>query len=381
MVIGIDARSLEGNKTGVGRYLENLLMFWRHQEKCHFFLFFKNETPRDQLLKARNFHLILNRSKSNFLFTHFVLPKLLKKYKCNVFFAPSYIAPLTIKIPFALTLHDIIYEARPDLYNWPSKADYFNLKIVSKLSAQKASVIFTPSEFTKSEIINYYKVDFSKIIVTPLAPDPRFSTYGYPASIYGSGTSIDYYATLRNRHYFIFVGACFDRRHIDKIIFAIEKLNKNGYDIFFLIAGPDLTRKRDVLKISQAINGSLGKEAIIYKPYIKTEDLILLYQKAVALIYLSDYEGFGLPVIESMAVGCPVITGPAKALIETAGESAIIINQGTVDEIYNKLKLLLDNNELRLSLIKKGFLRAKNFSWEKTAQKTLAEIMKLKNFN
>jgi len=364
--IGIDARSLEGSKTGVGRYLENLLKFWRAASDYEFFLFFKQEIPKDEFLESKNFKLILKQSRSNFIFTHFTLPSLIKKYQCDIFFAPGYIAPLFIKTPYALTLHDIIFEARPDLYNWPSKADIFNLKLVAKISAKNAKIIFTPSQFTKNEVIKYYKIEPSKIIVTPLAPDPRFQQTKFKNE-------------LKKDNFFIFVGACFDRRHVIELISAIAKLKKNNYNVSLIIAGPDLTNKKNIAKIAQNINKSFNDEVIIYKPYIETKDLVLLYSKTTSAVYLSEYEGFGLPIIEAMACGAPVITGPAQALKETAGSSAIILESLKVDEIYNNLKLILDNDNLKKELSLKSLKRAKEFSWQQTANNTLLALEKLNN--
>ncbi len=375
MKIGIDARSLEGKKTGVGRYLENLLKFWCYEKDCSFFLFFKQEIPQEKFLKTDNFQLVLLKTKSNFLFTHKILPHLIKKYHCDIFFSPGYILPLFIYTPAVLTLHDIIYEARPDLYNWPSKADLFNLKLVSKLSARKAKIIFTPSKFTKEEICKFYKIDPQKIIVTPLAADECFFIDKISCQL--SEKKILLKLNLP-KNYLFFAGACLERRHIKEIIFAVVKLIKRGYNIGFLISGPDLTEKKDIASIASNINKAFNKKVIFYEPYIDSKILTFLYHQAQALIYLSDYEGFGLPIIEAMASSCPVITGPAQALKETAGDSALIVENISENEIYDKIKLILDNKDLREDLKKRGLKRVKEFSWQKTAEITIAKIKEIK---
>lgn len=386
MKIGIDARSLEGDRTGVGRYLENLLKFWRNEKDCRFFLFFKKEFPQDEFLKSDNFNLILRQTKSNFLFTHKTLPRLINEYDCDIFFSPGYILPLFINIPCALTLHDIIYQARPDLYNWISKADIFNLKFVSKLSAKNAKVIFTPSQFTKNEVIKYYNIDTRRIIVTPLAADQQFLIRQSQKFNFGEFEVFppsknqlrSDYAALAGTRYIVFAGACFDRRHIKELIFAVDKLKKESYDIRLLIAGPDLTKKQDITKVIHSINRYFNLELVVYKLYLQTKDLAVLLSNAVGAVYLSDYEGFGLPVIEAMACGCPVITGPAEALKETAGDSALIVERAAKDEIYNKIKLILEDENLRRDLRESGLKRASEFSWEETAIKTIKEIRKIR---
>ena len=171
MKIGIDAKDLEGNRTGVGRYLLNLLKYWRGEDIV---LYFKKEIPDLDLPFEKK---VLNNS-SNAWHMHFALPRAAKKDKVDLLFCPAYISPLFYSGKTALTLHDIVYEVRPEIYNWPSIWDKFLLKKVSKISARKASVIFVPSEYSKKEIIEHYQISPDKICVTYLGVDQAIKSLG-----------------------------------------------------------------------------------------------------------------------------------------------------------------------------------------------------------
>ena len=183
MKIGIDCHNLEGQRTGVGRYLANLLREWESQTDTEFFLYFKSAIPEDihKLSQhttgwtLRNFN-----AKSNVIFKHWILPRAAARDGVDVLFCPDYVLPFYtgVGIKIAVTIHDIIYEARPSEYSWPSWKDKILLKWASKQSAKKADAIFAPSKFTKSEILKYYRVNSEKIVITPLAADLVFNRSG-----------------------------------------------------------------------------------------------------------------------------------------------------------------------------------------------------------
>jgi glycosyltransferase involved in cell wall biosynthesis len=336
--IGIDARSLEENRTGVGRYLFNLLKYWSKQDIV---LYFKKRVP-DDIPNGK----VLN-TNSNALFVHYHLPKAAKKDKIDILFCPDYIAPVFFKGKIALTLHDIIYEARPGLYNWPSVFDRILLKKVSKISAKKAKIIFTPSNFCKNEIIEYYKVRPEKIFVTPLAADIKKEKKEISHIIKGK--------------YIFYIGSIFKRRYISEIVKAFKRACGELVEPYqFLIIGKNY------------INLNLNQKGIIHKEHVDEKYLGSLYANADLFIWLSEYEGFGLPPLEAMACGTPVITTKAGSLPETVGNAALFIeNPKNIKEIGRKINMVLNNKELREKLIKKGLEQTKKFSWQKTASETL----------
>jgi len=345
MKIGIDAHNLEQQRTGTGRYLINLLKHWSKETSIEFVLYFKEYVPKD-IPDTKNFYSKILNSTSNALFMHHHLSTVARKDNIDILFCPNYIAPLGYKRDIALVLHDIIYEARPRTYNWPSAFDRVLLKQVSKKSAKKAKMIFTCSEFSKKEILKYYKVDPKKVFVIPLAADDKFTPH---------------YPDLKTRKNFIFyVGTIVKRRFVPQIITAFEKIKEKVPEFKFLIIGKNF--------LDQKIKG----ENIIYREYVDDYDLSLLYNTASLFVWLSEYEGFGLPPLEAMACGTPVLSTKKTSLAEVLGDYPIWIeNPESVKEISEKMYKILTDKDLQKKLSQKGIERAQKFSWEKTARETL----------
>lgn len=334
MKIGIDAHSLEENRTGVGRYLFNLLKYWPKQDVI---LYFKKKIP-DDIPNGK----VLN-TNSNALFMHYYLPRAAKRDKIDILFCPGYVAPLFYRGKIALVLHDIIYEAQPDLYNWPSIFDRILLKKVSKISAKKAKIIFTCSQFSKKEILKHYKVDPKKVHAIPLAVDIKKEKKDISHIVKG--------------RYIFYIGSIFKRRYIPEIIKAIS-----GHQ--FLIIGKN------------CINLDLNQKGIIYKKYVDEKYLSSLYTNADLFIWLSSYEGFGLPPLEAMASNTLVVTTKMGSLPEVVGNAALFVkNPENINEISKTIHKGLTDKKLREKLIKKGLEQAKKFSWQKTAKETLNFIL------
>ena len=293
----------------------------------------------------------------------------------------------------ALALHDIIYEARPELYNWPSFLDKILLRKVSKISARKAAVIFTCSEFSQKEILKYYQVSPDKVFVIPLAADECF--YSQTGSL---SSRIKEKYQIKDKFIF-YIGSIFNRRHLPEIIQAFGNLTSKLPDYQFLIIGvnhtspftPRLSRIKKILRRAQSLKGAgfididglisqvnqnLNRQVILRKDYSSEEDLTFLYSAADLLIWLSDYEGFGLPILEAMASAVPVITNPAASIPEVAGEAAIYVQDPkNIDEISQAIYRGLTDEQMRQDLIKRGLEQAQKFSWPRCAEKTLRALL------
>ena len=374
MKIGIDCHNLEGQRTGVGRYLANLLREWESQTDTEFFLYFKSAIPEDihKLSQhttgwtLRNFN-----AKSNVIFKHWILPRAAARDGVDVLFCPDYVLPFYtgVGIKIAVTIHDIIYEARPSEYSWPSWKDKILLKWASKQSAKKADAIFAPSKFTKSEILKYYRVNSEKIVITPLAADLVFNR---------SGSDPDRLGKIRQGYgirdkYIFFVGSIFNRRFLPQKIQAFAEFGKQYPDFQFLIIGKNHTKPfQDIAAFVAKANQVLGLEVVVWREQVSDEDLAYLYNGAFATLWLSSYEGFGLPVLESMACGTPAIITKKASLPEIAGDAAMYIaHPENPQEIASALGYLVRSNTYYNELIERGFARVKKFSWQKCASDTL----------
>ena len=363
MIIGIDAHSLEVKRTGVGRVLINLIKQWDNfDNNLKFILYFKKEVP--ELNLSDKFEKKLLKApigiQSNALFMHYLLPREAKKDKVDILFCPSYISPIFYKGKTALILHDIIYQAHPEMYNWPSFWDKILLKKFSKISAKKAKIIFTPSEFSKQEVIKHYQVNSDKVFNISWGIDNDFK------KIEDNKELIEIKEKYKIKDKFIlYIGSIFNRRHLPEIIEAFKKISNKLNNYQFLIVGTNYT------------NQKLFGKSILRHDYLKGQDLIALYNAADLTIYLSDYEGFGLPPLESIACGTPVITSNKASIPEVIGQAGIYIKDNTdINEISEAIYKGLTDYNLRQDLIEKGKEQIKKFSWQKSAKEILDVLLK-----
>lgn len=377
MKIGIDAKNLESQRTGVGRYLINLLQQWDSfglPKNIEFILYFRKEVPRDLNLTNLNFKIKLLKHGhfSNALFTHLILPWAAYRDGLDVLFCPAYVSPILYFKKTALTLHDIVYEARPDLYSWPSIFDKILLKKFSKISAKKARRIFVPSGYTKEEVLKYYKVKPDKVVVTYLGAGPSMRPINDDEIV----------AQIKQNYgiadkFIVFVGSIVNRRHLPEVMKAFARIAQELTDYQFLVVGKNHTSPViEIDSLIQQVNNDLGREAILRKDYFPDADLALLYNAANLLVWLSEYEGFGLPVFEALSCGTPVVTSRVTSIPEIAGEAVLYVkNPNDVEEIYKAIQRGLTDNDLKCNLIKKGLDRAKQFSWRRCAKETLENLI------
>ncbi|MAF20807.1 MAG: hypothetical protein CMI55_03950 [Parcubacteria group bacterium] len=362
MRIGIEVHDLEGQRTGVGRVLINILRQWDNFDLPHdlrIILYFKQEIPDDLGLKKPNFEFKLLNTKSNALFMHWSVCWQAYKDKLDLLFCPAYISPILYPRKTALFLHDIIYQVHPELYNWPSIWDKILLQKFSKISAKKAKLIFTPSEFSRQEVIKYYQVEPNRVLTTLEAADQNFKQINNQDRL----EEIKKKYQIKNKFIF-YIGSIFKRRHLPEAIKAFEKIVHKLPNYQFLVVGTNYT------------NQKLTGKSLLRHDYLKKQDLVALYNAADLIIYLSDYEGFGLPVLESMACGTPVVTSQKASLPEVAGESAIYVKDNTnIQEISEAIAKGLTNQPLREDLIKRGLEQAKKFSWQRCAQQILDALL------
>ena len=395
MNIAIDARNLENNKTGVGRYLSGLLNCWRNKKEHKFILYFKDRIPESDLLKSDNFELRLLKNpfkfSSNFFFQHFLLPYYLKKDRADFFFSPFYLKPIYCPVRSSVVLHDISYEAHPEWFDFKSQ---IILRLLSKLSARTADLIFTVSNFSKSEIMKYYKINPAKITVTHLGVDDslvnnkrllrrRCHSSRRTVELHMQGLHSGFHSPKGTMEpsvdkFILCIGSIFNRRHIPEIIEAFEKI-ANKYNYYqLLIIGKNHTHPFiDINNKIKTANNNLGRKAIVHLDFVSEEELFAFYNSCEINIYLSDYEGFGLPVIEAQFFGKPVITSYNSSLIEVGGGSVEFVRNNNVKGIYNSLNKIISDEGYRNRLIELGLKNVGGVGWERCAEKTLKEILNI----
>ncbi len=374
MRIAIDGHNLEGQRTGVGRFVFNLLKYWAQDRNNQFYVYFKKEIPKD-LPQVDNFRYKILGQDSNFLFNQWNLPQAAKKDGADVIFCPAYQAPIFFSGKYVLVIHDIIYEAHPEWYNWNSFLEKLIFSYVFKKSAQKATKIIAPSRATKDEVIKFYGISENRIVVCYEAVDTAFLR---------AKTEDRQIELIKRKYgivkkYILTVGSLFTRRHPGDLLRAFELFWRRHRDYQLVIVGEDYTAPPQHLdKAARNLNAKFGDKLVARIPFADDQDLVALYGAADIFVYLSDYEGFGLPPLEAMSRGVPVVTSNKSSLKETSGSAAYLIeDNASLQEIKTAFERIIQDENLRNKLIKNGRDQALKFSWEKCAGEVLNNILKI----
>lgn len=262
----------------------------------------------------------------------------------------------------AMTLHDLTFIKYPEYASPIVRKTYINRV---KQCLQWTDLIITFSQKTKQDIITSFNFDPAKIIVTPQAS--RFSLKGFNSDageMLQKNTPYNFF-----RPYFLFVSTLEPRKNVNSLITAFNWLKERSKIEHHLVLIGKLGWNYQ--PILDAIAQSPWKNSIHHLNYLSDEQVVLFYQNADVFLYPSYYEGFGLPVLEAMTLGAPVITSNTSSLPEVAGDAALLIDPHDPMQLAEAMLKMISDSQLRQDLILKGKERAKLFSWERTAKETL----------
>jgi glycosyltransferase involved in cell wall biosynthesis len=373
MKIGIDGRAARWYRgTGIGTYTYQLLSALNSLQRANEYLLFMPKGSNCDILFNDNFHIknITEGNKNNF-WDEVNIPNILVDKDIELYHVPQNGVglPQDKTLPFVITLHDVIP------YKMPETVGDTYLRIFNEEMpdiVKRCDGIITVSEYSKEDIANSFSFPSEKIYVTHLAAEDIY----FPINKEKSNNIIKNQYGITG-DYILYVGGFSPRKNIVGLIEAFSKLIiKYKQDIKLVIAGKQgisysIYKKRAI---------DLGVEdKVIFPGFIEIEHLPYLYNASKFLAYPSFYEGFGLPPVEAMACGIPVITSNATSIPEVLGDSAVFINPQDVDELCNSMYEVLCDENLRNSLILKGLVRSSELSWKKTAEKTLLAYNKIIN--
>ncbi|WP_262947631.1 MULTISPECIES: glycosyltransferase family 4 protein [Xenorhabdus] len=271
--------------------------------------------------------------------------KSLRFSKNNVVFYPGYIPPLTSKCSFVFTIHDLNHLDRKENSSFLKKIFY---NYVIKRGCFTSNRILTVSEFSKKRIIEWSGISEHKVINVGNGVDDSFNIKVKP---------------LKLGHPYLL---CVSNRKLHKnepsLIQAFAKANINP-SIKLLFTGNPTT---ELIKLINELNLS---EKIVFHGFVNDSDLPSLYRGALGLLFPSLYEGFGLPILEAMACGIPVLTSNVTSLPEVASDAALLIDPYSIDDMANGINQLVTDQDLRIMLVERGTVRAKMFTWDKVAER------------
>ena len=371
MKIGIDAsRAFEKERTGTEEYsyrlIKNFVMMdtSRHQ----IFLYARKNSLIDFDLPD-NFKLKI--ISSDKFWTQIGLASEMMMNKPDILFIPSYAVPQIHPTKTIVTIHGLEYKYFPECY---SLKERLMLELNTRFSIKWASKIITPSESTKNDLIKFYKVDADKVKV-----------------IY-HGTGSSKYQAVSIKHQdkeslsILFIGRLEKRKNLVNLIKAFEifknpssplpagqagLFQRGNSDIKLILAGKN---GFGFAEIKKAIQDSPFQKDIILKNYISEKEKEELYKNSDLSILPSFYEGFGLPVLEAMSYGVPVICSNTSSLPEVVGDAAILIDPNNIKEIAEGINTVFSDDNLRRKMVERGFENVKKFSWEKCAKETMKEV-------
>ena len=286
------------------------------------------------------------------LWTQFQLPKIYQNLKSQLLFSPIPEAPLYTNCRFIVTAFDMIPLRFPNrLSPLTTYHKYYTPEVF-----KQAEHIICISESTANDIIQFYQIPSHKITPILLAGD----------------NSHFQFLNLPTRNYFLYVGRQDPYKNLQRLITAFSALpHRNDYELW--LAGPYDKRYSPLLEIQTQ---ELGISHLVkFLNYVSYDELPIIINQAIALVFPSLWEGFGLPVLEAMACGTPVITSNVSSLPEVAGDAAILINPYNPGEITAAMQAIINDSETRKQLSEKGLERANQFSWEKTGLATV-EVLK-----
>lgn len=272
------------------------------------------------------------------------------------------------RFPFGIgngvvTLHDLI-ALRAEPWASAGSQDFYRRNIGKVL--REAMIVFAVSEFTRQDAIRHFPECAGKIIVTPLAAAPLFKKTGNDRNFLSR-----YGISDTSKPYLLYVGELQQRKNIGALLSAFDALPPRlRSELQVIIVGSAKSRENQD-HFSTALQAMKHRDQVFHLKNVHVEDLVRLYNGAHAFVYLSFYEGFGLPVLEAMSCGCPVLTSANTSLKEIAGDAALTVNPADPDEILNKLQRLVDTPSLHKELSERGLLRAGEFSWQQTAEATM----------
>ena len=383
MRVGINAQLLSMSDTyraaGVSNYIYNLLRNLSAMDGVDRYTIFTGQWARDERLRqnlnlGRNFTLRPSRFP-----TDRPVPRLIWEQTAlaaasvglDVLHGPVNVVPILSHVPRVVTIHDLAFLLFSDKH-LPSKRRY--LSLMTRLSARSASTVLTVSEATRADVLRLLNVPPEKVVAVPIAIDEEYRYLGNDAEFCAGVEEFKRKRGLPER-YFLYLGTLEPRKNIPLMLRCYAEMRRQeagrqSADSLpkLVIAGPKGWLYEQIFAQVKELN---LEDSVIFPGFVPRDEIVWWYNAALAFVYLSVHEGFGLPVLQALACGVPAIVNNASALPEVAGDAALLISAEQPDTVTEAMRHLASSADLRESLREKGLERATHFSWRQTAVKTL----------
>lgn len=374
MVIAVNTRLLLRDKLeGIGRFAHETLKRITSAHSEHDFIFLFDRTFDDEFIYSSNINPVVISPPSRhpilwyWWFEH-SLPRFFKKIKPDLFLSPDGYLSLKAKVPSLPVIHDINFEHYPD--SLPSTFSRYYRYYFPRY-ARKATRIATVSEFSKGDIATTYSISPEKIDVVYNGVSKGFTPLDESVI-----------QQARNKYtggapYFLFTGAIHERKNIQNLLKAFDLFsNRCGENVKLVLAG---NKKWWTASMEEAYSTMQHKDSVVLTGRVPDDELQLLTGSAIAMVYVSIFEGFGVPVLEAMQAHVPVIASNTTSLPEVCGDAALLVAPDSVSSIAEAMQKMWKDATLRNSFIEKGKQRCLEFTWDKTAEmlwKSVEKVMK-----
>ncbi|GAB1450946.1 glycosyltransferase [Draconibacterium sp.] len=362
MRIAVNTRLLlKGKLEGIGWFtFETLKRMTQNHPEHEFIFIFDRPFDRDFIFAENITPVVIGPpARHPFLFWiwfDFRIPKILKKFKVDLFLSPDGYLSLRTKVPQLAVIHDINFVHRPDDLPWLVEKyyNYFFPKF-----ARIAKRIATVSFYSKEDIARSFKINYDKIDVVYDGINQIFKPLSEKEKI-----------AVRKKYtggaeYFLFVGALHPRKNVSGLLNAFDAFKTDApNNIKLIIVGGEMHKTGDIFETYKNMR---SKNDVIFTGRVPTDELHDLFGAALALTFVPFFEGFGIPVVEAMTAGVPVICSNTTSIPEVGGNAVIYADPMKIDQITNAMLKLANDKVLRQELIEKGFEQKNKFSWDETA--------------
>jgi glycosyltransferase involved in cell wall biosynthesis len=332
-----------------------------HPEHTFYFIF---DRPYDQsFIFAPNVKPIVAGPPTRhpflwYFWLQFVIPRVLRKVKADVFLSPDGFLSLRTNVPQVAVIHDINFYHQPKQV--PFWVSWFYNRYFPKF-AKKAAALGTVSEYSKSDIVNAFNVAPEKITVCYNGSNSAY----VPIDEDQKNLVKQKYAD--GRDYFLFVGALNPRKNVPGLLKSYEIFKQNyktNHKLIIVGSAMHLTGE-----IEQTLSQMKFASDVVFTGRLYVADLHLVLASAISLVYIPFFEGFGIPLVEAMYAGTAIISGDRTSLPEVVGDAALLCDPDDHIKVAEYMNDLSSNSDLRKSLIEKGFVQCRNFSWDKSGER------------
>lgn len=366
MRVAIDARGINWySGTGIGTYTQNVVKNLIDIYDNEYFRLYWSGNKFENFKKS-NTDIIMTSSKHHRFFQQNYFPEDVLRGNIDIYHVPQNGIGLSeyTSCKKVITIHDLIPFIMPE-----TVGKGYLLKFLKEVSSlvQNVDGIITVSEYSKRDILKFFPIEEERVFVTPLAADKAYVPID--KSFCAHYLKEKYHI---NTPYLLYIGGFSSRKNVKALINSFVKISPHfdkDYSLVIVGAQKDLGKN--------LCNKYTDYSKIIFTGFAPSEDLPILYSGCETFVYPSLYEGFGLPPLEAMSCGAPVITSNTTSIPEVVGDVGLLINPYDEDELCHTIEKLLSNPPLRDNLSKKGLERAANFSWEKTAINTMEAYKKI----